>query len=104
MISANHNDTKLHIGDTIRVKNTIVEGGKTRVQAYEGMLIAIRGRGENRTITVRRIGPGGVGVERIWPLNSISIVGIEVTRKPQNVRRSKLYYIRNITGRGASRV
>jgi large subunit ribosomal protein L19 len=104
MISAAFNDKTLHIGDTIRVKNTIVEGAKTRVQTFEGILIRMRGRGDEKTFTVRRIGPLGIGVERIWPLNSKSIVEIEIVKNPKKVRRSKLYYLRDITGRMATRV
>jgi large subunit ribosomal protein L19 len=104
MISTKFKDTDLHIGDTIRVKNTIVEGAKTRIQTFEGILIAMHGRGENQMMTVRRIGPLGIGVERIWPLNSRTIVEIEVVRKPKKVRRAKLYYLREITGRMATRV
>lgn len=104
MISIDYKDKKLHIGDTLRVKNTIVEGDKTRIQAFEGILIAMSGRGENRTFTVRRIGDRGIGVERIWPFNSRNIVDIEVKKKAGNVRRSKLYYIRDLTGKSAVRV
>lgn len=103
MISVNFKDSKLHIGDTLRVKNTIVEGDKTRTQTFEGILIAMSGRGENRTIKVRRIGDRGIGVERTWPLNSRSIVDIEVKKKAYKVRRAKLYYIRNLTGKAATR-
>lgn len=74
------------------------------MQTFEGMLIAFSGRGENKTFTVRRIGDRGVGVERIWPLNSRSLVDIEVKRKPLKVRRSKLYHIRNLKGKSAIRV
>lgn len=94
----------MHIGQTVTVRSSIVEGNKTRVQAYEGMLIALRGRGENRTMVVRRIGPGGIGVERIWPLNASSIVDIQVSREPKKVRRSKLYFLRGLKGRAASRI
>ena len=104
MISVKFKDSNLHIGDTIRVKNTIEEGGKTRVQTFEGILISLKGRGENKTFTVRRIGPGGVGIERIWPLDSRALVDIQVTKKAQKVRRAKLYYLRNLTGRSAVRV
>ncbi len=97
-------DKILHIGDSVRVKNTITEGDKTRIQVFEGMLIAFSGRGENKTFTVRRIGDRGVGVERIWPLNSKSIVDIEVKKKAGKVRRSKLYYLRELTGKSAVRV
>lgn len=104
MISVNFKDKVLHIGDSVRVKSNIVEGGKTRVQTFPGMIIAFHGRGENRTLTVRHIGPGGIGVERIWPLNSNAIVDIEVVKNPKKVRRSKLYYLRNLVGRSATRV
>jgi large subunit ribosomal protein L19 len=104
MIAANYKDTALHVGQMIRVRSNIVEGSKTRIQAYEGMLIALRGRGVNLAMVVRRIGPGGVGVERIWPLNSPQIVDVTIVREPKNVRRSKLYYLREVKGRAASRV
>ena len=65
---------------------------------------SLRGRGENKTFTVRRIGDRGVGVERIWPLDAKTIVNIEVVRKPRKVRRAKLYYLRELTGKAASRV
>ncbi len=97
-------ETDLKIGQTLQVKYNIIEGGKTRVQAFEGVLIAIRGREENRTITVRKIGDRGIGVERIWPVNSRSLVGISVLKDPKNVRRSKLYFLRELTGRNAVRV
>ncbi|SRR5258708_3752274 len=104
MISTPFKDQTLHTGDTISVKNTIQEGGKSRVQAYQGILIAIRGRDVNRTITVRHIGPGGIGVERIWPLNAPSIVSIDLVRKPKKVRRSKLYFLREVQGKMATRI
>lgn len=104
MISVNFRDKLLHVGDTLRVKNTIEEGGKTRVQTFEGILIAMSGRGENATFTVRRVGDRGIGVERIWPLNSRSIVDIEVKKKANKVRRAKLYYLRELTGKSAVRV
>lgn len=104
MISIDFKGKLLHVGDTIRVKNTIIEGDKTRVQTFPGMIIGLKGRGENKTMTVRHIGPGGIGVERIWPVNSKNIVDIEVVKSPKNVRRAKLYYIRDLKGRMATRV
>ena len=104
MISAQFNETELHIGDTVRVSYNIIEGGKSRVQTFEGLLISMRGRDVNKTFTVRRIGDRQVGVERIWPLDSKSIVKIEVVRKPRKVRRAKLYYLRELTGKAAQRV
>jgi large subunit ribosomal protein L19 len=104
MLSAKFKDTTISIGDTLRVTYSIVEGSKTRPQTYEGILIALKGRGENKTMTVRRIGDRQIGVERIWPINAPTIVNIEISRKPNKVRRSKLYYLRNLTGRMATRV
>lgn len=104
MLKATVQGTELNIGDTIRVKNTVVEGAKTRVQIYEGILISMRGRGENATMTVRRIGARGVGVERIWPLDSKSIVGVDVVKSAKKVRRAKLYHLRNLTGRAATQI
>ena len=66
MLSANFQDKIIHVGDTVRVKYNIVEGDKSRVQTYEGIVISMRGRAENKSFTVRRIGDRGVGVERIW--------------------------------------
>lgn len=104
MISAKVNDVEIHIGDTLRVHSNVYEGTKTRVQVFEGILIRLKGRGENQTFTVRKIGAGGIGVERIWPLDSKSIVKIEVKKKTTGVRRSKLYYLRDLTGKSAVRV
>ncbi len=104
MISTQIGEENLHIGDTIRVHSKVVAGTKTRIQVFEGILIRLRGRGENQTFTVRKIGAGGVGVERTWPLNSNSIVKIKVKKKATKVRRSKLYYLRDLTGKSAVRV
>lgn len=94
MISVTFKDKNLHIGDTLRVKTIVEEGGKTRVQVFEGILISARGRGENQTITVRRIGDRSIGIERIWPLNARSIVDVDIKAKAKKVRRAKLYYLR----------
>lgn len=104
MISVNFNDKQLHIGDTVRVKYNIVEGGKSRMQTFEGIIIAFSGRDVNKTFTVRRIGDRGIGVERIWPVDSKTIVDIEVAKSAKKVRRSKLYYLRELTGKSATRV
>ncbi len=104
MLSANIKNQEIKVGQTVRVKYNIVEGGKTRVQTFEGIVISMRGRGENKTFTVRRIGDRGVGVERIWPVNATTIVDVEVVREPKRVRRAKLYYLRGIIGRLATRI
>jgi large subunit ribosomal protein L19 len=87
-------------GDTVRVAVLIKEGDKKRIQNFEGVVIAIKGTGTGKTFTVRKIGANNVGVERIFPLYSDSIAGIEVVRKGK-VRRAKLYYLRNKTGKQA---
>ncbi|MBI2330296.1 50S ribosomal protein L19 [Candidatus Daviesbacteria bacterium] len=104
MISVQAGEQNLHIGDTLRIHNKVVEGEKIRTQVFEGILIRLRGRDVNQTFTVRKIGAGGIGVERTWPLNSNSIVKFEVKKKAIKVRRSKLYYLRDLTGKSAVRV
>ncbi len=85
------------VGDTINVHVRIIEGEKERIQVYQGVLIAQRGRGINRTITVRRI-VANEGVERIFPLHSTRIAKIEVVRRG-DARRSKLYFLRERIGK-----
>ena len=85
------------IGDTVNVHVRIVEGDKERIQIYQGVLISQKGRGVNKTITVRRI-VANEGVERIFPLHSPRIAQIEVVRR-SDARRSKLYYLRNRVGK-----
>lgn len=79
-------------GDTVRVHFKVVEGEKERIQIYEGLVIAVRGAGINRSFVVRKMS-FGTGVERIFPIHSPRIDRIEVTRKGK-VRRAKLYYLR----------
>lgn len=88
-----------NIGDTVKVNVTIVEGKTERIQAYEGVVIARNNSGINESITVRKISYG-VGVERIFPLHSPRIAGIEVVRGGR-VRRAKLYYLRGKVGKAA---
>ena len=85
---------EFRVGDTIRVGVKIVEGNKHRVQAFEGLVMAIQGRGIGRTFTVRKVS-GGIGVERTFPMNSPIIDSIEVVRTGR-VRQAKLGYIRNL--------
>jgi large subunit ribosomal protein L19 len=84
-------------GDTVRVHFKVVEGGRERVQAFEGVVVARRGGGLRETVTVRRISHG-VGVERIFPLHSPRLERIEVVRRGR-VRRAKLYYLREKVGK-----
>jgi large subunit ribosomal protein L19 len=84
-------------GDTLRVNVRVKEGEKERVQAFEGVCIARRGSGVSESFTVRKIS-NGVGVERIFPVHSPMLAEIIVVRRGR-VRRAKLYYLRNLTGK-----
>ena len=86
-------------GDTLRVHVKIKEGDKERVQVFQGTVISRRGGGTGETFTVRKIS-SGVGVERVFPLHSPNLAKIERLRAG-SVRRSKLYYLRNLTGKSA---
>jgi large subunit ribosomal protein L19 len=92
---------KFGVGDSIRVVQRIKEGealsavGKSREAYFDGMVIAIKGRAEGKTFTVRKIAEGGIGVERIFPLNLPSIEKIVIVKEgTRGVRRAKLYYTR----------
>lgn len=100
--SATHNDTKFKVGDVVKVHQRIREGDKSRIQIFDGIVIAIKAQGDT-TFTVRKIASGSIGVEKIYPLASPTIEKIEVKRKG-NVRRSKLYYLRDRIGKRAIKV
>ncbi|ADG71953.1 50S ribosomal protein L19 [Brachyspira murdochii] len=87
------------IGDTVKVWVKIIEGDRERLQAYEGTVISIRGKGINKSFIVRKISYG-VGVERIFLLNSPRIDHVDIIRKAK-VRRAKLYYLRKKVGKKA---
>jgi len=87
-------------GDTIRVDYKVVEGNRTRIQAFEGVVIARKnGRGARSTITVRKVS-GGEGVERMFPLHSPLIAKLTVMKRGRT-RRAKLYYLRELRGKAA---
>jgi len=86
-------------GDNVNISYKIIEGDKERIQNFKGDVIKITGSGRTKTICIRKIS-NGVGVERIFPLNSPSIVDITLLKKGK-VRRSKLYYLRALSGKKA---
>ncbi len=86
-------------GDTVTVTYKIVEGNKERLQSFRGVVIQIKGRGMTKMFTIRKIS-NGVGVERIFPMYSPHIESIEVN-KVGVVRRARIYYLRNLTGKKA---
>lgn len=108
------NDVTFHVGDMVRVHYKLIEKEKVagkakrevkeeireRIQVFEGVVISIRGSGDNKSFMVRRIATGNIGVERIFPLNSPWIKKITVKKKG-TVRRAKLYYLRERVGREA---
>jgi large subunit ribosomal protein L19 len=91
--------TPFSVGDTVKVFFKIKEGDKERIQAFEGVVIARKNGGIRETFTVRKIS-FGVGVERIFPVHSPKIDRIEIVKQGK-VRRAKLYYLRDLTGKAA---
>lgn len=95
-IKISFKDTEFGVGDTIRLHQKIKESGKLRSQTFEGMVIAIKNREDNRSFTVRKIGEQKIGIERIFPLSSPFIDKIDLVKKGgRGIKKSKLYYIRN---------
>ncbi|HUU43397.1 MAG TPA: 50S ribosomal protein L19 [Planctomycetota bacterium] len=90
---------EFRIGDVVDVHVKIVEGEKERIQVFNGTVIARRGSGMGETFTVRRI-VAGEGVERVFPIHSPAVVDVQVVRRG-HVRRAKLYYLRDRTGKSA---
>ncbi|GAB4159664.1 MAG: hypothetical protein Fur003_3400 [Candidatus Dojkabacteria bacterium] len=94
---------QMRIGDTVRLHLKIREGDKERVQVFEGILIAVKGVGLSKTITVRKIS-SGVGVERIVPVHAPTLDKIEVIKSGGRIRRSKLYFMRERVGKLAMKI
>lgn len=95
--------TDVSTGDTVRISQEIAEGDKKRIQIFDGIVIAIKNSGVGKSVTVRKMAANGVGVEKIFPLALPSIAKVEVKR-PGQVRRSKLYYLRDRVGKAATRI
>ena len=87
-------------GDTVRVSVRVVEGDRERLQDFEGVVIRRRAGGINEKFTIRRIGAHGIGVERTFLINSPRLDNFKVVRRGK-VRRAKLYYLRNLSGKAA---
>ena len=98
-VEKNPNIEEFASGDTVRVNVKVVEGERVRTQAYEGVVIRRRGKNQGETFTVRRI-TNQVGVERTFLMCSPNVDSVKVTRRGR-VRRSRLYYLRERSGRGA---
>ena len=90
---------EFNVGDTVKVDVQITEGERTRIQVFEGTVIAKKGNGISETFTVRKVSYG-FGVERVFPMHSPSVKDVKVIRKGR-VRRSKLYYLRDRIGKAA---
>ena len=93
------NAPQFSIGDTVRVHNRIKEGNRERIQIFEGTVLKIQGGGARTTFTVRKES-SGIGVEKTWPLHSPNVEKVDVVRRGK-VRRAKLNYLRNLSGKKA---
>lgn len=99
-IKFTHNDSEFSVGDTVKVNYKIREKDKERVQAFDGIILAIKGIGENKNFVVQKAASDGIKVERIFPLNSPAIESIKKLRTPKRrIRRSKLYFLRDSKAR-----
>ncbi len=107
-----HNNIEFGVGDRIKVYQRIKEGGsspgetsKTRVAFFEGMVLGIKGEGDRKTFTVRRVGEAGIGIERIFPISLPTIEKIEVIKKgTRGVKQAKLYYTREKSTREIDKI
>ncbi len=102
-LNLKYQDQNISVGDTVKVHQAIKDNDKTRTQIFEGIVIAIRNRGQGQSITVRKIGANSIGVEKILPVHLPDIKKIQIKRKG-SVRRSKLYYLRDKIGKAATRI
>lgn len=98
--SSKKKEHSFNVGDNVIVNYQIIEGDKARIQPYEGVVIGIKGSGNSKTFTVRRLSVGSVGVERIFPYYSPKIESV-VVKSSGKVRRAKLYFLRDRVGKSA---
>lgn len=100
LVAVDRGHPEVHSGDSVKVHVRIVEGDRERVQVFQGVVIRVRGGGNDANFTVRRIASHGVGVERTFLLKSPRVEKIEVTRSSK-VRRAQLYFLRDLRGKAA---
>jgi large subunit ribosomal protein L19 len=104
-IFVKHKDVDFGVGDKIKISQRVKEKGKERSQVFEGILIAVKGVGKEKYITVRRIGAQKIGIEKIFPLNSPSIEKVEIIKKGSfGTKKAKLYFIRNKSKREIDKI
>ncbi|MFH0943487.1 MAG: 50S ribosomal protein L19 [Candidatus Beckwithbacteria bacterium] len=96
-------NTQISIGDTVKVKQGFVVENKPQTQSFQGIVISIKGRKPGTTFTVRKISADSIGVEKIWPVDSPSIIKVTLI-KSGNTRRAKLYFLKNRIGKTALKV
>lgn len=104
-LTIKHKENEFGIGDRVRVTLKIKEGGKSRNSIFEGIVIAIKNRDENKMFTVRKMGEANVGIERIFPLSSPFLEEVKVLKKgSKGVNRAKLYYVREKSPRDIAEI
>lgn len=96
-------DIDITTGDTVKISEEIIENDKKRVQIFQGIVIAIKNSGVNKSFVVRKLSTNGIGVEKIYPVNLPAIKSVEIVKKGL-VRRAKLYYLRNKIGKSAYKI
>ncbi|MBC6935128.1 MAG: 50S ribosomal protein L19 [Chloroflexi bacterium] len=100
LVAPDRDHPEIQAGDTVKVHVRIVEGDRERIQVFQGVVIRLRGGGNEKNFTVRRIASHGIGVERTFLLKSPRVEKIEILRRAK-VRRAQLYYLRDLRGKAA---
>lgn len=104
-LKALHKNVTFAVGDTVKVYQSIKEGDKKRLQAFEGMVIGIRGSGESKNFIVRRVGSAQIGIEKIFPLKAPVVEKVEVIKHGlKGVRQAKLYYTRHMSKKEVDKI
>jgi large subunit ribosomal protein L19 len=100
LVAPDRDHPEIQAGDTVKVHVRIIEGDRERIQVFQGVVIRLRGGGNEKNFTVRRIASHGIGVERTFLLKSPRVEKIEILRRAK-VRRAQLYYLRDLRGKAA---